>query len=189
MQRHASARNVCLPVLALVALAGCGGGGVDEAAGDATGTPTQSVSLATSAPGAGGPGVPANDGSATPTLSAEPGQAWAEVDGERLVYDSSRSLYFTCDVGSDMIVVNFQTAHGHDLSIQAAPQAGSWIGQMFFKPGGPDSIVYSTRLGSGDGVLGVADGELSYVGTVTRVEGSDLATAQDLDAEVAVNCS
>lgn len=189
MKRHASARNVCLPVLALVALAGCGGGGGDDASDEATGTPIESVSAATSSQGDGGSDVPANDASATPTLSAEPGQAWAEVDGERLVYESNRSLYYTCDVGGDAIVVNFQTAHGHDLSIQAALQGGGWVGQMFFKPAGRDNVVYSTSLGSGDGVLGVADDEISYVGTVTRVEGTDLANAQDLDAEVAVNCA
>ena len=88
-----------------------------------------------------------------------------------------------------MIAVNYQTADGHDLSIQAVPQDGDWVGQMFFKPGGPGNVVYSVSLGTGEGVLAAAVGAISYVGTVTRIEGTDLANAEDLDAEIAINCA
>ena len=42
----------------------------------------------------------------------ESGEAWVEVDGERLVYQASGSLYYLCDINAEQIFVNFQIEPG-----------------------------------------------------------------------------
>jgi hypothetical protein len=124
----------------------------------------------------------------TPTLTAEPGQAWAEVDGERYTYNSAGSLYFICEVNAQGAQVNFQTNDGQDLSITAIPQGDTWQGNLAFKPGGGVEIQFGASLPNDADPLIVGDGALSFEGTGTKITDFDLANGEDVEIALAVNC-
>jgi hypothetical protein len=182
-------------VFLVIVLAGCGGGD-DDLLGDGAGLSTDSISgddsggTIASQSGEESADDAADDavGLTAPTLSANPGEAWADVDGERLVYAANGSLYYTCDIGTEQILINFQTADGHDLSIQATSQGDGWLGLLSFKPGGAGNVQYGADLAA-SGTLVVSENEISYVGTVNRVEDFDVTNAKDVDAGIAVNCT
>jgi len=166
-----------LAAVPLLAVGACGGG-----SDDADELPVPIEGDTTAETDAGGDG-----GSGEVTLTTDPGTAYAEVDGERFEYESSGSLSYTCEVGAERIQVNFQTSDGQDLSLRATRVDGAWSGQLTFKAADDGNTQYSGTI-SGSG-LGVGDDALSYEGPVDRIEDFDVAGAEELDAEVAVNCA
>ena len=194
MQRQLRRSFVLFPFcVAMLALAGCGGGGDDDG-GDPF-KPGSGSSDATATPsGAGnenGGGSGSGNGSlevGEPSLTADPGQAYVEVEGERLVYEAAGSLYYNCEISSDLARVNFQTAEGQDLAIQAGTQGGGWGGQFDFKAAGGDNVQYNIIVRQSNGRLGVADGMLSYEGPADKIKDFDVTNAQEVDVRLAVNC-
>ena len=182
-----------LAVLAALIIAGCGGGGqvASPVSGGGGGEVASPVNGGGSDPAAGDQQAGGQGGSTVgaPTLSADPGSAWAEVDGTRLEYMSSGGVAYECTVADDRVIINFQTPDGHDLLVQGAPQADGWILNLNFKPGRGDKVTYGTTSTRGDGTFGVGDGAISYEGKVDRIEGVDIANATKVDARVAVNCA
>ncbi len=179
--------------LAALIIAGCSGGSevaspVNGGGGNGVASPVNGggePEPTTGEPNAGGQG---GGTVGAPTLNADPGFAWAEVDGDRLEYQSSGGVAYECTVADDRVTVNFQTADGHDLLLQGAHQADGWILSLTFQRGG-DGIQYSATSTGGDGTFGVGDGAISYEGKVGRVEDFDVANATKVDARVAVNCA
>lgn len=185
---------VALAAVALVA--GCGddddlGSGVEQLDGALSEQPADDAVSESGESGDSGDTLDAGGGGVvigTPTLEAEPGQAWAEVEGERLLYEAAGSINVQCTIGDDQVTVNFQTPEGRDLLIQGAPQDGTWFLNATFARGG-DNVRYSTASSFGDGVFTIGDGVLGYEGSVERVDGNDVANAETLDARLAVNCA
>jgi hypothetical protein len=177
--------------IATLVVAGCSGGAEapdlnEGGAGDSQPT--------TGDTGAGGDGGTSGDGGGgvtigAATLTTDPGTAWAEVDGGRLEYAASGGVAYECTIADDRVIVNFQTADGHDLLVQGAPQGGTWILNLNFRPGQGDDVGYGTTSTRGDGTFGIGGGALSYEGSVDRIEGVDIANATKVDAKVAVNCA
>lgn len=167
-----------------VALSGCGGGGADDGADD--GAPAD--------PGAVAEAPQENEAAGVvelgePSLTADPGTAWAEVDGERFTYESAGSLAFACDIGPDRVQVNFQTSEGRDLLLQAVRQGDAWTGQLTFQPGGGQNLQYSASLPAAADPLVIGEEALGFEGTATRIEDFDAAGADEVEAAVAVNCA
>lgn len=167
-----------LSVCALLVLLGaCGGGDGDD---DASAAPQGTVA---------DDGGPDDDGGGgDPSLTTDPGTAYAEVDGERFEYRSSGSIAYSCEIDEQRITVNFQTSDGQDLLLQASSDGGSWRGQLTFASADDSTTRYSASLDGSSG-LEVGAEALSYAGPVDRIEDADLAGADELDAEVAVNCA
>ena len=192
MQRKWFARSARFPaVFLLVALAGCAGGS-DDVLGDGARPSTEPVggddNGGTTASAPAEPRSEDAGGAGAPTLSANPGEAWVEVDGERLVYQASGSLFYLCDINAEQILVNFQIEPGDNFSISAAPQGDSWSGLLQFGHGDVEDVSYGVALALVDGTLGIADNEFSYVGTVERREAGATEQTQ-VDANIAVNCA
>ncbi len=176
--------------IAALVIAGCGGGGGEapdpSESGGGGGEPTASEQ---SAGGEGGGGGASSATIGPATLTADPGSAWAEVDGGRLEYQASGGVAYECTVSGDRVTVNFQTADGHDLLAQGGKQGEDWFLNLAFKPGRGQEIQYSASSTGGDGSFGISDGALSYEGKVERIEDFDVANATKVDAQVAVNCT
>ncbi len=167
-------------VLALgLGASACGGGG--DSGPDAS--------------GAGG-STSSTDGSGgateigAPTLEADAGKAWVEVDGDRFDYEAAGSLYYECSIKNNQIIVNFQTADGHDLSVTGSRISGTLNVTTNFSDGGGAGISYGGILtGSDGGRLGIGDSQLSYEGPVNRTPRSDPRNTKKVDAQIAVNCT
>jgi hypothetical protein len=202
---HRTRATAIVVALSMVVMGACGGDDDDAAdpagsadvADDATAAPADDVgsSDAGDTPDVGGTDDPASAGSdaggavqlGEPSLTADPGQVWAEVDGERLEYTMADSMNVECMVGADRVTVNLQ-ANGHDFLLQGSAQTGDWFLDMTFAPGG-DNTRYGADSMSGSGTFTVGDGMLSYEGTVSRVVDFDVQNAEDVEARVAVNCA
>jgi hypothetical protein len=170
MTKHAG-----LSVIALLVLLGACDG--DDGGGDDDTSATEQGTIADDAGGGG-----------EPTLTTDPGTAYAEVDGERFEYRSSDSIAYSCEIDDQRITVNFQTPDGQDLLLQATSDGDTWRGQLTFASADDSSTRYSASIDGSSG-LEVGEEALSYDGPVDRIEDADLAGADELDAEVAVNCA
>lgn len=179
----------------LVLMLGACGGSDDDADDGSGGEGDPASTAAPLADGGGADAAASADqvngviGTDQPTLTADPGTAYAEVDGGRIVYESAGSLYYTCEIGPDNLHVNFQTADGNDLSIQAGRAGGGWAGQFSFRSAAEGTTQYSVVFGQSAGTLGVGDGALSYEGTADRIVDFDLANAEEVEVDVAVSCA
>lgn len=185
----------------VVAAAACGGGDDDSGDGDAVavddaaGDPADGGAEDAGDDSAGDAGTSGGDGGldaavvvGTPSITAEPGSAFVELDGgERLEYSTSDSLNVQCTVSDAQVSVNFQTADGHDLLVQGAPQDGTWFLTTTFAPGG-DTTRYTAESMGSEGMFTIGDGALSYEGPVARVVDFDIANAETVGARMAVNC-
>ncbi len=169
---------VAAPLIGL-GMTSCGGG---EAAGEPASPGIEAADDADPAPGSDG-----EVSVGTPAVTADPGTAWAEVDGARIDYPSAGSINYLCDIGPDQVAVNVQTPEGRDLLLQASLQGDGWVGQLSFAPGG-GTLRYGASF-PGDARMVIGDGALSFEGTVTKVEDFDPANATDTDATVAVSCA
>lgn len=188
---RATVRAVAVASL-VVAGAACGGGD-GEPSGDATEGADQSDGTTGDGDGLGDTGA-ASGGDVdalvvvgVPPITAEPGTAFVELDGERLDWAASGSINVQCTVTDAQVSVNFQTADGHDLLVQGAPQDGTWFLTTTFAPGG-DNTRYTAESIARDGTFTIGDGALSYEGQVARVVDFDVANAEMVDARLAVNC-
>lgn len=173
-----------LPALAAgSALAACGGGGDSDDNG-----PFGGFGGPTATPDDDGDAPEQDSSDGGPELTANPSEAWAEVEGERLIYNASGSVHYVCDIGNELVQVNFQTAEGRDFLIQLTRQGNDWVGSLLFKPGGPGNVQFSAILPADADELGVRGGTLSFRGIVGRLENFDISTERDVDADIAVNC-
>lgn len=162
-------------------LAACGGD-ADDADADGGGTTTSEES-----PPADQATGEVREGD--PPLTADPATAWVDVDDGRLTYESAGSLAYVCDIGDDRIQVNFQTAEGQDLLLQAVRQGDSWTGRLAFQQGGGANLQYSATLPADAAPLVIGEDSLSFEGSVSRVEDFDAAGATRVPAAVAVSCA
>ncbi len=157
--------------------AACGGGSTSTSGSSPSVNPGSNAASGTTEVGA-------------PTLEADAGQAWAEVDGERFDYEAAGSLYYECSITDDQIIVNFQTAEGHDLAVTGSRDSDTLNVTSTFADGGGADITYGgTLTGTGEGRLGIGDSQLSYEGPVSRTARSDPANSTTVDAKIAVNCT
>ncbi len=100
------------------------------------------------------------------------------------------SQSYRCEVGDDVLTINFQTADGHDLLIQGSPQAEGWVANITFKSADDENNVqYSANIPADVDAFGLSDTEFSFEGTVSRMEDFDPSTVEDLPATIAVNCA
>lgn len=181
--------RICVASIAIgLMVVSCGGGDGDQGLGD-EGSPSVTADAGGNQ-GGGDADTAASGQAGPPTHTADPGQAWAEVDGQRLEYMAADSQHYSCEVMSDRITINYQTADGHDLNLQASILDGNWVGNLTFKPGGGEvEVSYGATLGFDPGTLGIGDEAVSYEGTVSRVEDFDVVNAQETQATIAVNCA
>ena len=188
---------VCAISVILVAGAACGGSnkadtspsaGATSAAEGGTPADGNAQSNPTTSSASGSQVTPASGGSEDVALTTDPGRATVTVDGETLTYESAGSIYYTCNIESDTIQINYQTPEGHDFLIRGSLQSGGWVGQITFTKGGGANDRYQAAA-PGDGELTVSGDAASYTGAVQHMEGFDLNTAQDVDATIAVNCA
>jgi hypothetical protein len=189
-----------LPIALAVVLvaASCAGGDADTspfaAGGEAGASPPAAAGDAvpgSTEEGGGSEGVSGSggvSGSDRISFDAAPATAYAEVDGERFVYEAVGSIYYTCEISPDTIRVNFQTPDGQNLSIQAGLDDIGWSGQFAYGSRGEFNTQYSVALSRGPGILGVIDGALSYEGVADRIEDYDVLNAEEVNTQVAVNC-
>ncbi len=157
--------------------AACGGGGGSASSSQPAATPGPSAATGSTKVG-------------TPTLDADPGQAWVQVDGERLDYEAAGSIYYECTIDDDKIIVNFQTPGGHDLSLTGSTISNTLNVRTTFTDGGGSNITYGgTLTRTPGGKLGIGDSQLSYEGPVSRTNRSDPTNPRQVDAKIAVNCT
>jgi hypothetical protein len=159
-----------------VALAGCGGGGAGDEAGDetftfdtgfeTTDTPSEPVVL-------------------DPAAIPAPGEARVEVDGSLYVLKASGSVHFGCEVGADQVTVNFQETDAGSLLIQGRVLDGEWGGNVTFAPTGLDN--YGGGMAGGE--VAVGDNAMTYTGPLTYRSFSDPTNTRDVEASIAVNCN
>lgn len=185
MPLNGSRLVVAVSVTAL-AVAACAGGDLDEALDQIPVTPDDAESDLGGGSDDQQTGVSAG-GVGPVTATADPGQAWVEVDGERIVYEASGSQHYSCDVQRDGFTIHYKIIEGHNLSFSASNEGDGWSGRVFFTSDGPGNVRYSAVLPR-DGSLGLDEGAVSYEGTVERREDVDPSAATDLDARLAVNC-
>ena len=159
-------------------LAGCGGGDRD-AAGDTPTLETDTVETSSDDTASVEPA------SLDPSALPPPGEARVEVDGETFVLRPSGSVFFTCEVGEEQALVNYQQTEAGDLSVQASVLDGAWLGTITFAPTGLDNYGASVRS---DGTLAVGEGALTYAGSLTYRSLSDPTNTRDVEARIAVNC-
>ncbi len=184
--------GVVLLVFVLISVA-CGGGTNDGAASPSSSTGASDVD--TTPAGNGGSGDDDGDvvGSSSevgaPTLQAEPGMAWVEVDGERLEYGAAGSLFYECSIAEDRVIVNFQTADGHDLAVVGSQVNGQWNVSANFGAGSGAEFGYGGPITVPNGRLGMNDSALSYEGPVSRVLLSDRTKTDSSPVRIAVNCA
>lgn len=182
-------RALLIALVALVASGACGGSDDDSGPGPdiGLGSPEDGGSDPADPSGSGeGGGVTGTDQVA---FTTDPGTAYAEVEGERIEYESADSIAYTCEVGADRLQVNFQTADGQDLGISAGPDGDGWSGQFSFRAADGGTVQYSIVFAQNVGTLGVADGALSYDGTADRIEDSDVLNTEEVDVQLAINCA
>jgi hypothetical protein len=123
------------------------------------------------------------------SVAADPGQAVVEVDGRTILYESAGSSNYICDIESDRIQVNFQTADGHDLLIQGGVLNDEVTANITFTEGGDGPNQSHSATSPNDGELEVGADALRYEGTVTIVEDFDIETSRDAQAVIEVNCA
>lgn len=121
------------------------------------------------------------------TLTPDPGQTWAEVDGERIVYQAAGSLHYECEIGDDRVSVNYQTPEGHDLNIMLGLQDDGWYGTGTFKPAGDEIVQYGFSIPQ-DGTIGLGEDTMSFEGISSRMVDFEAQDATDVDTKVGVNC-
>ncbi len=188
MQRPLLNALVLFPAMLMVlALGSCGG---DDDAGSPFDNNAGSDQTATT--GAGGSGGSSNENgggnSGEPSLTADPGRAWAEVEGQRVEYVSAGSIYYFCDIGTSQVNVNYQTPEGHDMSLNATFDGNHWVGSLTVKPGTGKNLQYSAVLPDDADKFVVGETSLSFEGTTSRLENFDLNSARDETMTLAVNC-
>ena len=124
------------------------------------------------------------------TQTADPASGWVEVEGERHEFSAFGAINFVCDLTEDRISINFQqTTSGSNFTLQGGIVNGQWNANLTFVPGEDEQIQYGASVGFDPGTLGLGDGELSYEGTLSRVEDFDVQNAQDVEGALAVNCA
>ena len=189
MQRPLLRTFVFFPALLLtLALAGCGGG--DDDGGNPFDSNAGSDPTATTGTGGSGGSSGGNGGqsSGEPSLTADPGRAWAEVEGQRVEYVSAGSIYYFCDIAPSQINVNYQTPEGHDMSLNATFDGDHWVGSLTVKPGTGKNLQYSAVLPDDADNFVVGETALSFEGTTSRLENFDFNGARDETMSLAVNC-
>ncbi|MDH3249441.1 MAG: hypothetical protein OEQ47_10790, partial [Acidimicrobiia bacterium] len=182
------ARRAAVASLAMIVIA-CGGGddtGIDDLGGEVF----EGVGQASGDVGSTGaePSSSADVGPVTHT--ADPSTGWVEVDGQRYEFAAVGSVNYRCEVLEDSITINFQqTASGHDLTLQGRVLDGAWNASITFAPEGSTQIAYGASVGFDPGTLGLGNGELSYEGSMNRIEDYDAANLEQVQATLAVNCA
>jgi hypothetical protein len=124
------------------------------------------------------------------TQTADPSTGWVEVDGQRHEFSAFGSIHYTCEVMEDRITINFQeTTAGSSFGLQGAMVDGQWNASLTFVPGEQEAVQYGASIGFDPGVFGIGGNEISFEGTMSRVEDRDIVNAQDVQGAFAVNCA
>lgn len=179
------------PLLLLGAIA-CTSGNSVSGPGDSE-APNNSGSME---PSAGDSGEAASGSSSdaevvvgSPTIESDPGMTWAEVNGERIEFLANGSQHYECTVGPDRVTINYQTGEGNDFLLNAAMQGGGWLGNLTFAPGGEGNVQYSASIPNDAESFGLGNDALSYEGSVQKIKDFDMANAEIMSAQIAVNCA
>ncbi len=176
-------RRLFLLFAVSVVLAACGGsdgglGGVIDGE-DVFGTPPPTNEDGSFDIGAGEAGPV--------TVTAEPSQAWVEVDGQRFVYDAlGDTVHYACEIFEDQIRLNFQF-NGPSFLIQGGKLDGGWLLNMTFTVD-ENNVQYGATL-PGEGSLGLDGQQLSYEGPIDKVVDRDILNPEVMDGKLAVNCA
>lgn len=170
-------------------LAACGGGDDDGGGGFGQfgNQPTTGASGGGSANTPSGSGG-GNGGSGTttetgppPNISANPGEARIEVEGETIVFGGSNILYYICQT-TDGVQVNMQTGDGHDLLLEYR----SGNGRITARDTG--SSFYYAGLLTGRG-LWIEGDTVVFSGQLEKQPERDRLNAEDVDVTLVVNCA
>ena len=165
----------------VVVLAACGGGAGDDSsasgANDGEGTPFEGIGEAASGTDLlqAGP----------VTATADPGQAWVEVEGQRMQFSSADSTFSECIINEQQLSVLYQVP-GAELRLNGLLLPDGWNLSLNLIPPGQDGVTYGGSLRSGS--LGIDGETLSFEGPVDRIEGQDVANASKVDATLAAHC-
>lgn len=182
------ARRAAVASLALIVIA-CGGGD-DAGISDPGAEVFEGVGEASGDVGSTEPGASGSVDVGPVTQTADPSAGWVEVDGQRYEFAAVGSVNYRCEVLEDSITVNFQqTTSGHDLTLQGRVLDGAWNASITFAPEGSTQVSYGASIGFDPGTLGLGSGELSYEGSMNRIEDYDAANVEQVDATLAVNCT
>jgi hypothetical protein len=120
-----------------------------------------------------------------PTVTADPGGAVVEVDGQRFEYQLAGSISPTCEVSPEYVQVNIQSADGYSMSLVVSKATGSWTGSLT-AVGEDTNIAYGS--GFGGGRVGIGDNAVSYEGPIDKVVDRDIMNPETMNGTVAVNC-
>lgn len=124
------------------------------------------------------------------TQTADPSTGWVEVDGQRHEFSAFGSIHYTCEVMEDRIAINFQeTTVGSSFGLVGSVVEGKWNATGNFVPGEENAVQYGVSIGFEPGVFGIGDNEISFEGTLSRVEDRDIVNAQDVQGAFAINCA
>lgn len=161
-------------------IAACGGGaeqGDSAASDDGEGTPFEGIGEAAS-------GTELLQAGPV-TASADPGQAWVEVEGDRIQFNTADSTFSECLINEEQLSVIYQISDS-ELRLNGLLLPDGWNLSLTLLPPGQNGISYGGSLRSGN--LGVEGSSLSYEGSVDRVENQDISNAASVDATLAANC-
>ena len=122
------------------------------------------------------------------TVTTDPSQALVSIDGKQVVYSAIGTIHYECLISEDRVSINYQSDQGQDLLIQGGIIDGGWLLNVTFTVEDEGNVAYGATL-PGGGSLGLGDNQLSYEGTIDKVEDRDILNPTPVDGTIAVNCS
>ena len=165
-------------VVLLTLLAACGGSGDSGSTGEANegeGTPFEGIGEAAT-------GVELLEAGAV-TVTADPGQGWVEVEGQRLEFSAASGDPYECLITDENLSIIYRTVEGAELRLSGLLLPEGWNLSLTILA--PDLDDYRVSLRSG--TFGVDGDSLSYEGTVEKVE-NGVTVAQE-EVRMAANCA
>ena len=168
-------RLVVLLAMTLL-IAACGGASGDGNSNDGEETPFEGV------------GDAANNvtllQSGPLTLTADPGHAWVEVDGQRFEFSTTDSEVLDCIVNDEQFSVIFRDDQGTELRLSGLLLPDGWNPQLSVNASG-ERLLNGSPIR--EGKLGLEGESLSYEGSADVLEAG--AVASQKEVSLAANCS
>jgi len=161
-------------------LAACGGGGLDDAGSgnndDGEGTPFEGIGDAANS-------VQLLEAGPL-TETADSGDVWVEVDGQRLEFTNTDSEVLDCIVNDEQMSIIYRSDDGSEVRLSGLLLPDGWNVQLTVNSAG-EQLMNGAALRSG--TLGVEGASLSYDGTADVMEGGEVVSQPGV--VLAANCN